>query len=92
VSRGSVELFGVDAQPILGRALGGFGPRVAGLGFSPDGRALDVARGDGSATVWSDALWNPDRAIGRICAILGRPLRAAEWRQISPDEPLPRTC
>lgn len=59
------------------------------IAFSPDGRQLLSSGTDGSIHLWTV----PSESLAlEICAVVGRNLTHAEWRQYFPTEPYRRTC
>src|SRR5205085_10040891 len=83
------------ARPIGGSLVGGRVPytsRTAGIGdflrarpaFAPDGQHVATVGFDGASTLWDVV---PERWLTAACAVAGRDLTAAEWRQYLPGRP-----
>jgi WD40 repeat protein len=72
--------------PVCG-VFGVFG--VFGVAFSPDGKLLASADGDGTIEIWEVRLFSNQYAA--LCTDVGPPTQK-EWDQYAPGEPFPKVC
>jgi WD40 repeat protein len=81
-SRGDVQLWDVPLGRPLGGALPGLPHGPVHVAFADRGSALAVLRGDGRGMLWDV---RPSSWERRACAIAGRTLTRAEWREALPE-------
>ena len=62
---------------------------MAGVAFSPDGKLLASADGDGNVQTWQLSLLADPYAA--LCTDVGPPTKA-NWTQYVPGEPQPSVC
>ncbi|WP_204008165.1 nSTAND1 domain-containing NTPase [Virgisporangium aurantiacum] len=96
---GTVRLWDLPARQEVA-VLPGHSTTHPHVAWSPDGRTLAAAGpvasvGDKSAAASTSVLlWDLDVASwrARLCALAGRNLRSAEWKEFLPQRPYRRTC
>lgn len=79
-----VVLWDVSARRAIGEALEE-PTAVEAVAFRLDGAALAVGGRNGTVTLWSEALWNADRAHAWICGLVDGKLDEEEREQFVPS-------
>ena len=91
----TVRLWDVGHRVALGRPLYGHDEYwVESVAFDPRGGRLVSGADDSTVQLWDPVLTTADFPAWqrRLCAIAGRNLTPAEWREFLPDEPYRKTC
>jgi WD40 repeat protein len=86
---GTVRLIDLRAQLAIGAPLPGLPNRAVAPVFSPDGAALFAISGAGRAYHWDV---RPSAWTRHACAVAGRRLTRAEWRDALPDRKYAPAC
>jgi WD40 repeat protein len=86
---GTIRLVDVGTRRPLGPPLPGLPNRAVAPVFSPNGAALFAISGAGRAYRWDV---RPSAWAGYACAVAGRALTRAEWRDALPDRKYAPAC
>jgi len=94
---GTLRLWNAIRYVPFGAALTGHHAPVNSVAFSPGGEQLASGGSDGTVILWRVAAALPaDLAVSTAgpgaCAIAGRNLTQAEWKQYLVDQPYRKTC
>jgi Tol biopolymer transport system component len=86
---GTVRLWDIPTQQAIGAPLPGLPNQQVSPSFMPDGTRLLATYGTGRAYLWDIG---PDSLTRHACAVAGRQLTRAEWREFLPSRDYDPAC